>query len=159
MAVVASSQDTYWEEDDVFEKCVFASVFEDGVVRLGEAVEDAKGRYLAFYGPGSKTVQYFEQYNLFGDPSLGLVVLDPTSKDDGFNVQMSITRGTNGALVLQWTGGTTATQYLERSDSVGPSAQWVSVFTNSPPTALTNHFELAMTNAPGRAFYRIRVIR
>ncbi len=82
VAVLAASEDTYWEEDDVFEKCVFAAVFEDGALMLGDAVEDAKGRYLAFYGPGSETLQYFEQYNLFGDPTLALVVLDGHSNGD-----------------------------------------------------------------------------
>jgi hypothetical protein len=31
VAVLAASEDTYWEEDDVFEKCVFAAIFEDNV--------------------------------------------------------------------------------------------------------------------------------
>ena len=82
LAALASSQDTYWEEDDVFEKCVFASIFEDGVTKLGEAVEAAKMRYLAFYGSSSETLQYFEQYNLFGDPTVALAVPDGNSAVD-----------------------------------------------------------------------------
>jgi hypothetical protein len=82
VAMLASSQDTYWEEDDVFEKCVFAAVFEDGALMLGNAVEDAKARYLTFYGTSAETLQYFEQYNLFGDPTLALVVRDGQSKGD-----------------------------------------------------------------------------
>jgi hypothetical protein len=82
VAVLASSQDTYWEEDDVFEKSMFAALFENGASMLGDAVETAKGRYLAFYGPGSETLQYFEQYNFFGDPTLALVVPDGVSLTD-----------------------------------------------------------------------------
>ena len=82
VAVLASSQDTYWEEDDVFEKSMFAALLENGASMLGDAVEAAKGRYLAFYGPGSETLQYFEQYNFFGDPTLALVVPDGVSLTD-----------------------------------------------------------------------------
>ena len=82
VAMLASSQDTYWEEDDVFEKCVFAAMFEDGALMLGDAVEAAKARYLAFYGTSSETLQYFEQYNIFGDPTLALAVRDGQSNGD-----------------------------------------------------------------------------
>lgn len=82
VAMLASSQDSYWEEDDIFEKCVFATIFEDSVTNLGETIEAAKMRYLAFYGSSSETLQYFEQYNLFGDPTLGLVIPDGQSGGD-----------------------------------------------------------------------------
>ncbi len=82
VAMLASSQDTYWDEDDIFEKALFAAVFEDRISRLGDAVAVAKDRYLAYYGTGTETLQYFEQYNLFGDPSMSLAVLNGTSTAD-----------------------------------------------------------------------------
>jgi hypothetical protein len=82
VAVFASSEDSYWEEDDILEKGLFASMFEEGERRLGNAVLRAKQRYLAHYGPGSETLQYFEQYNLLGDPTLLLAVLEGESIGD-----------------------------------------------------------------------------
>jgi len=82
VAVLASSEDSYWEEDDVFQKGVYAAIFEDGQRRLGNIVLSAKERQLAYYGPGSETLQYFEQYHLLGDPTLELAVLDGNSSGE-----------------------------------------------------------------------------
>jgi len=76
VAVLASSQETYWDEDDVFEKSVFAAIFEDQEPTAGGIIMRARERYLAYYGPKPETLQYFEQYNLFGDPTLRLMVLE-----------------------------------------------------------------------------------
>ncbi len=67
-----SSVYTYWDEDDFLEKALFASFFDEGEYYVGRAVVRAKERFLASYGAseGQLTRSYFEQYNLFGDPSL-----------------------------------------------------------------------------------------
>lgn len=120
VAVLASSEDSYWEEDDIFEKALFAAMFEDGERILGNAVLQAKQRYLAYYGPGSETLQYFEQYNLLGDPTLAIAVLDGASNGDlagavrdlpdgcrntnelfGVTVQVSVTNPAPSALILK----------------------------------------------------------
>ena len=120
VAVLASSEDSYWEEDDIFEKSLFAAIFEDRERMLGDAVLQAKQRYLAYYGPNSETLQYFEQYNLLGDPTLTLAVLDGNSNGDlagairdlpdgclktseifGVTVQVSVTNPAPSALILK----------------------------------------------------------
>jgi hypothetical protein len=60
---------------------------------------------------------------------------------------------------LEWQGGVAARQFLERSKSVATSgANWVTLFTNNPPTPLqTNFFDLAGTNRA--LFYRVRALR
>lgn len=80
IAVLAASEDSYWEEDDVFEQCVFDALFAVEEVTLGEAVLMAKQRYLAYYGTSPETLQYFEQYNLLGDPTMQLHRLPGVSK-------------------------------------------------------------------------------
>lgn len=82
VAVWASSQDSYWDEDDILEKCLYDAVFIDHQTVLGDVVSQAKRRYLAHYGTASETRQYFEQYNLLGDPTMSLVVLDGQSNGD-----------------------------------------------------------------------------
>lgn len=86
VAILAASEDTYWEEDDIFQKAMFASIFEDNETILGNSVLRAKERYLSYYGIGPETLQYFEQYNLFGDPTLQLIVLGavPVLSASGF---------------------------------------------------------------------------
>jgi len=60
---------------------------------------------------------------------------------------------------LEWQGGTRATQYVQQSTSCGATdGLWMNIFTNLPPTAITNNF----TNSVGTnltMFYRIRVER
>lgn len=79
LAVLAASEDSYWEEDDIFQKCVYSAIYEDSLETLGDIVRRAKQRYLAHYGPGTETLQYFEQYNLLGDPTARFVALDGAS--------------------------------------------------------------------------------
>lgn len=82
VAVWSSSEDTYWDEDDILEQCLYDAVFTDGESCLGDIVYQAKQRYLAYYGDVDETRQYFEQYNLLGDPTMSLVVLDGESVAD-----------------------------------------------------------------------------
>lgn len=90
LAVFASTEDAYWEEDDVLQRAMYEAIFEDIERPLGEIVIDAKQRYLAYYGPGHETLQYFEQYHLLGDPTMPLVVLDGFSEGDAVNAQRQL---------------------------------------------------------------------
>ena len=56
--------------------------------------------------------------------------------------------------VVRWTGGTNALQYLQFTASL--TSPWQTVFTNLPPTALTNAYEHIKTNTPS-GFYRVVV--
>ena len=60
------------------------------------------------------------------------------------------------AVRLTWSGGTNAWQYVESSPTLGAS-QWTAIFTNAPPTPVTN----TLVNAGGMlatsVFYRINV--
>ena len=68
-----ASADSSWTRDDVLEKRWFDAIYdtEDGVPsEFGPVFNEARMRYLALMGSGSTTRQYFEMYNLMGDPSL-----------------------------------------------------------------------------------------
>jgi hypothetical protein len=73
IAIYGSSVNSYWTEDDVLEKRLFDSIFDEGddvPDRVGPVWNDTRMRYLTQMGSGSTTRRYFEMYNLMGDPSL-----------------------------------------------------------------------------------------
>ena len=65
----------------------------------------------------------------------------------------------NGLPRIQWQGGISATQYLERRSFLGGTGSWTAIDVNLPPTPVTNTF--VDTNALGGngAFYRLRAVR
>jgi len=69
----ASSVTSYWTEDDILEKTLFAAIYSDGQSSFGNATLRAKQRYLEYFGVSSTTRRYFEMYNLLGDPTSSLV--------------------------------------------------------------------------------------
>nr|HPM84863.1 C25 family cysteine peptidase [Candidatus Anammoximicrobium sp.] len=73
VVAIGSSVNSYWTEDDVLEKRLFDSIYDedDSVVpEAGPVLNDAKMRYLAQMGSGSTTRRYFEMYNIMGDPAM-----------------------------------------------------------------------------------------
>jgi sugar lactone lactonase YvrE/formylglycine-generating enzyme required for sulfatase activity len=81
--------------------------------------------------------------------------LDPTNSSSVLAVTGVATIGNN--TYITWVGGTNSWQYLECSTNLA-SVQWSTIFTNTPPTPLTNsviHIGAPATNL----FYRIRATR
>ncbi|MCK4342642.1 MAG: hypothetical protein KAY37_13070 [Phycisphaerae bacterium] len=73
IAIYGSSVNSYWTEDDVLEKRLFDSIYDDGddvPAQVGPVWNDTLYRYLLQMGSHSTTRRYFEMYNLMGDPSL-----------------------------------------------------------------------------------------
>lgn len=75
VAVLASSVNSLWTEDDILEKSLFKALFLEQQSGFGMALWRARQLYLSHFGPTSTTRNYFEQYNLFGDPSLEMAGL------------------------------------------------------------------------------------
>ena len=68
-----------------------------------------------------------------------------------------ITYGESG-IQVDWTGGSSVTQFLMRCETLLPTGVWEAIFTNSPPTASEAGF--LDTSATNRAyFYRIGIKR
>jgi hypothetical protein len=77
VAAFASSEDTYWNEDDALQRHVFDALFDPDpgpLPTLGSAILQAKEAYLDQFGPGGRTRRYFEMYNLMGDPTVSLAL-------------------------------------------------------------------------------------
>jgi hypothetical protein len=70
--ILASSTYSYWDEDDILEKKLFTALFDEDRLEFGDATLRAKYLYLLYWGPTATTRRYFEQYNLFGDPTVSL---------------------------------------------------------------------------------------
>ena len=77
--VFASSVNSLWTEDDILERRLFDAIYDEGIAAFGAATLRAKELYLDHFGATQQTRGYFEQYNLFGDPTVELLGL-------GFNL-------------------------------------------------------------------------
>ncbi len=68
-----SSVNSYWDEDDILERKLIKSMFEDNLTKVTPMMD--MGKYLTTLhfgniGPGTTMLRYLEMYNLMGDPSL-----------------------------------------------------------------------------------------
>jgi hypothetical protein len=72
VAMLGSTEDTYWEQDDILQKSLFTAIYDGNETTFGNAVLTAKQLYLADYGTSDMTRRYFEMYNLLGDPTVAL---------------------------------------------------------------------------------------
>jgi len=64
----------------------------------------------------------------------------------------------SGNAHLTWIGGNNAWQYVECTPSLA-SDQWTTIFTNTPPTAITNTVILGGADGFTNLFYRIKANR
>ena len=82
-----SSVNSYWDEDDILQRRLFDTIFDNDDAVLTEAgpvYNEAKMRLLAHYGATSTVRRYFEMYNLMGDPALPL----PSSCSDAGTIEL-----------------------------------------------------------------------
>jgi 1,4-alpha-glucan branching enzyme len=102
----------------------------------------------------------------FGDPLVAVATAD--NDGDGINnlqeqaadtdpksaasvLRFTSLSATNGSVTLRWIGGQNARQVLQQAATLGGT--WSGIFTNNPPTAITN--TLSLSNAAAGRFYRI----
>jgi len=67
-----TSNNSYWDEDDILEKTFFDGFYKDKIVNAGLANNHALEGVRTAYNNGGKTQYYFEIYNLLGDPTVVL---------------------------------------------------------------------------------------
>ena len=79
-----SSVYSYWDEDDILERKVFKAMFEDNIYQVGPMFNTGKIYLYNYYNGGGSTKRYFQQYNLFGDPSVYVKAYKPVSKGQLF---------------------------------------------------------------------------
>ena len=82
--------------------------------------------------------------------------LNPTNPSSRLAI-LNLDVVTNGVL-LTWIGGSSARQYLECSPNLA-IPEWQTIYTNSPPTSVTNMLIDADSTPVTSRFYRIRAMR
>jgi hypothetical protein len=74
-----SSVSSYWDEDDILERRMFDALFDDTITWLSGMMDKAKLELWLYYGGEGLSKNYYEQYNLLGDPSMHLWIKPPKS--------------------------------------------------------------------------------
>ena len=80
---------------------------------------------------------------------------DTNPRDASSVLRITQVKVANGAVCIEWVGGTNSCQYLQQSDS--PSAPWQDVLTKSPPTPAVG--TAALVAAPTGGVFRLRASR
>ncbi len=70
-----SMDNTYWEEDDILEKRLFAGIYDEGLREFGAMTDYALSEFWRIYGGSGKSKYYYETYILFADPETKLRTL------------------------------------------------------------------------------------
>ncbi len=78
LAFWGASASTYWDEDDILEKAMFSSWWDDGLERIGGMTDMALYDLYQYYSGGGRSRYYFECYNVLGDPSVKIWSSDPS---------------------------------------------------------------------------------
>jgi hypothetical protein len=136
----------------------------DDIVVMGEPVTTSHGTpiaWLQLYGLTNFNSEAEDILDGDGDGKLAWeeYVCDtiPTNRDSVLSL-LGVTPRTNGVEV-QWKGGIVSTQYLERTSNLYPTGTpWTGLFTNIPPTSITNIW-LDPVGTNVLRFYRVRVVR
>jgi len=92
LAFWGASAGTLWDEDDIIERAMFQSWWEDGLEWIGGMTDMALLYLYENYSGGGYTQYYFEAYNVNGDPSVRIWSNNPSeppetpTKPNGPNV-------------------------------------------------------------------------
>ncbi|MEO0181313.1 MAG: C25 family cysteine peptidase [candidate division WOR-3 bacterium] len=167
-----SSVTSYWDEDDILQRRVYDWLFDSTVTWMMGFLTGGKMGLLAYYGNTSTIHRYFEQYNLFGDPSTDIFTLVPKEIDASYapippgpsvmNVYVSDDQGAlKDALVCVWqkdrnSGDTIAiigVAYSNASGLAAVSVNPIAVDTVFVTATAYNHkphrgFTLVISNEP-----------
>ena len=71
-AAFGSSVYSYWDEDDILQRRVFDEAFDSGYVWVMGMIDEGKFDLWLYYGGAGRSHSYYEQYNLFGEPSMDI---------------------------------------------------------------------------------------
>ena len=100
-----SSVNSYWDEDDILEKKIFYSLFEDDLTRITPMFDQGKFYLVDYFGGiTGTTLRYMEMYNLMGDPSMPVVITVPPDATPPDPVtDLTAASPTSNSITLNWT--------------------------------------------------------
>jgi len=94
------------------------------------------------------------EQQFFGDPLVASPTADTNPTLAGSVLKLIEIQSTNGNVALRWTGGQAGRQVVQQSGSL--AGAWTPIFTNPPPTVITNSLALSNTVSSPQ-FYRIQI--
>ncbi len=99
-----SSVNSYWNEDDILEKKIIYSLFEDNLTRITPMFDQGKMYLVNYYGGITPTtLRYMEMYNLMGDPSMPLVLTVPPDQTAPDPItDLTTINPTSNSITLNW---------------------------------------------------------
>ncbi|RKY98867.1 MAG: hypothetical protein DRQ13_03095 [Ignavibacteriae bacterium] len=145
-----SSVNSYWDEDDILERKIFYSMFEDDLTRVTPMFDQGKMYLVNHYGGiTGTTLRYLEMYNLMGDPSMAVTMQIPpdTTPPDPIT-DLTTVNPTSNSITLNWTApfdstfGGIATYDIRYSTS---NITNENEFNNAPQMLLTGQSDSAGT--------------
>lgn len=98
VAFYGSSTYSLWEEDDILQRRVYDAWFGDGFYSLDAALDEGMWRMYEHYSGSGNTQSYYEQFNLFGDPSLDIWTDGPFDLEA---IHAGTVDGSTGALSVE----------------------------------------------------------
>jgi hypothetical protein len=100
-----SSVNSYWTEDDILEKVLFKSMFDDNITKVTPMFDKAKIYLVNHFGSlTGMMLRYLEMYNLMGDPSLETIRhITPDQTPPEAITDLSLLDATSGSVTLNWT--------------------------------------------------------
>ncbi len=72
-----SSVVSYWDEDDILQRRMFDVAIDSGLTWVGAMTDRAKYLLYLYYSGGGRSHRYYEEYNVLGDPSVNLYIMQP----------------------------------------------------------------------------------
>jgi len=136
-----SSDNTYWDEDDILEKRMFKAWWEDNLETIGGMTNMGLYYLYQYYGGGGSSQYYFEAYNVLGDSSVKIWRNNPSDPPN----KPSTPNGPDlGILNIEYSFASSATEpdgedvyYLFDWDD-GSNSGWIGPY-NSGDTATAFH--------------------
>ena len=77
VAFFGSSEESYWDEDDILQKYLYNTFLDSGYAWIGGMIVKSKLDYFRYWGNIPTTKRYFEMYNILGSGAIDLYTRQP----------------------------------------------------------------------------------
>jgi len=83
-----TSNNSYWDEDDILEKVFFDGMFRDQIASVGQLNQFALAGVRQAFGSSTMVPYYYSIYNLLGDPSIEIFKSRPAQNENSVFAQI-----------------------------------------------------------------------
>ncbi len=117
----ASSESSYWSEDDILEKRMFKAYSDLGYNLIGDIIDYGQYELYLWIGSGNWARMYYEMYNLMGEPTTEVL---GTGGGSGSPTPDAKINGLDGPLTLFSSQGVDFTVSLDPGEEAGVTYDW-----------------------------------